>query len=83
MSLSGNFPGNLRCMFVYKGINLLATLALFFSSCSTTDRIRVHDEFIPLPAGSVQLNGYLEGYIQHSINHWNGKHVCTWLLKAQ
>ncbi len=31
----------------------------------------VEDQFTPLPANSVRLSGYLEGYIQNSITHWN------------
>ncbi|MBN1512036.1 MAG: glycoside hydrolase family 127 protein [Phycisphaerae bacterium] len=29
------------------------------------------DPFTPLPPGSVVFQGYLEGHIQNSINHWN------------
>jgi len=32
---------------------------------------KVQDEFSVLPSGSVQLEGYFEKYIQHSIEHWN------------
>ncbi|MDD4921621.1 MAG: glycoside hydrolase family 127 protein [Bacteroidales bacterium] len=33
--------------------------------------VQVKDVFTPLPANSIHLYGYLEDYIQHSLNHWN------------
>lgn len=32
---------------------------------------QVRDTYTPLPENSIRLNGYLEGYIQNSINHWS------------
>ena len=32
---------------------------------------QVKDQFYPLPANSVHLQGYLEDYIQNSLVHWN------------
>jgi DUF1680 family protein len=31
----------------------------------------VEDQFNPLPAGAVRLEGYLEDYIDNSVTHWN------------
>ena len=44
---------------------------LFLGSCHTTKRVKIQDKFTPLPANSIHLEGFLEGYIQNSINHWN------------
>ncbi|MDR2038058.1 MAG: glycoside hydrolase family 127 protein [Bacteroidales bacterium] len=35
------------------------------------DNINVSDVFEPLPPGAVQLNGYLDGHIDNSMEHWN------------
>ena len=48
---------------------LLGCLA--FYSCQAENKLRVRDQFTPLPAKSVQLEGYLGNYIQNSISHWN------------
>jgi len=50
---------------------LLAILIFAICSCNSADRIKVKDQFTPLPDNSVQMNGYLEDYIQNSILHWN------------
>ncbi len=52
-----------------KLVVLLGCLMLF--SCHTERRVKIQDQFTPLPANSIQLEGFLEVYIQNSINHWN------------
>lgn len=49
----------------------IISIYLCVCSCKTDKRIRINDQFKPLPAGSVQLTGYLEDYIQNSVLHWN------------
>ncbi len=46
-----------------------------FNSCHTENRVKIQDQFTPLPANSIHLEGFLEGYIQNSINHWNKRVV--------
>lgn len=50
---------------------LLPILCIAICSCNADSRVRVQDQFTPLPDHSVHLNGYLEDYIQNSIIHWN------------
>lgn len=50
---------------------LLIILCFAIYSCNAQNKVRVRDQFTPLPANSIHLNGYLEDYIQNSINHWN------------
>lgn len=57
---------------------LLKTALLFCALCAATtsaavERMRINDEMRPLPAGAIhiQMSGYLEEYIQKSINNWN------------
>ena len=66
-----------------KNIVEMSRLKLFFNlffscllfsllSCSgTKNREAIKDEFYPLPAGAVKLDGFFEEYIQNSINNWN------------
>ncbi|MCE5227868.1 MAG: glycoside hydrolase family 127 protein, partial [Porphyromonadaceae bacterium] len=57
------------------GISTLALKAVFIIIpaifCSSSADNKIQDQFTPLPAGSVHLDGFLEDYIQHSIIHWN------------
>ncbi len=60
-------------------------LALFLTSATSSlkaetspstpvlqkETIKISDKLAPLPAGSIQLTGYLEKEIQNSITHWN------------
>lgn len=52
-------------------LTLFAILAIVFLAFKPETKLKVDDQFFPLPAHSIQLNGYLEDYIQNSINHWN------------
>jgi len=56
---------------VYTATILMLTLCIGSLSFKSDNRIRVQDQYTPLPSGSIHLNGYLEDYIQNSINHWN------------
>lgn len=62
---------------------LMIVLTIAFCSFKPENSVQVEDRFTPLPANSIQLNGYLEDYIQNSIIHWNkGMETCvgvTWL----
>ncbi|MDD3108284.1 MAG: glycoside hydrolase family 127 protein [Alistipes sp.] len=49
----------------------LCALTLLLSSASVGWAQPVTDAFQPLPAGSIQLNGFFENDIQNSITHWN------------
>ena len=49
----------------------IISIYLCVCSCKTDKRIRISDQFKPLPSGSVQFTGYLEDYIHNSILHWN------------
>lgn len=47
-------------------------LSIFLFSCDrTNDKERIKDVLYPLPSGSIELEGFLEEYIQKSINNWN------------
>ena len=50
---------------------LMIVLTIAFCSFKPENSVQVEDRFTPLPANSIQLNGYLEDYIQNSIIHWN------------
>ena len=55
---------------------LLEAALIFCALCAATtsaavERMRINDEIRPLPAGAIQMSGYLEEYIQKSINNWN------------
>ena len=50
---------------------LLPILCIAICSCNAANKVRVQDQFTPLPANSIHLNGYFEDDIQNSINHWN------------
>ena len=57
-------------MILKKNIILLLFISLL--SCNKLDNKKtVKDVFYPLPAGSVKLDGFLEEYIQKSIENWN------------
>ena len=56
-------------------LHLKITLVLF-TLCvaipsAAVERMRINDEIRPLPTGAIQMSGYLEEYIQKSINNWN------------
>lgn len=55
------------------GVKRLFVCLACFVVCATQadDRTKVRDSLTPLPAHSIQLEGYLEDYIENSINHWN------------
>jgi len=50
---------------------ILLAGCLVFCSCQVENRVIIEDQFTPLPANSIHLEGFLEGYIQNSISHWN------------
>lgn len=52
---------------------LICSVSLFSAlSCSEQkNRTVIEDTFYPLPAGAVRLDGFIEEYIQNSIQHWN------------
>ena len=53
-------------------IALILISASILHSCNSDDRkLVVKDQFYPLPAGAVKLDGFFENYIQNSIQHWN------------
>jgi DUF1680 family protein len=52
-------------------LTLFAIPAIIFLSFKSEKQVRVDDQLSPLPAHSIQFNGYLEDYIQNSILHWN------------
>ncbi|HHU97878.1 MAG TPA: hypothetical protein GXX67_11550 [Petrimonas sp.] len=53
-------------------------------ACQTGVQNKVNDQLVPLPPHSVRLEGYLDDYIQLSIDNWNnGMHVCTWIPRKQ
>lgn len=68
---------NLKTVMKTKLSDMLLKAALLFCAlCAATtsaavERMRITDELRPLPAGAVRLSGYLEEYIQKSINNWN------------
>ena len=45
-------------------------MVLCVLSCKQ-DNIKVKDIFEPLPPNSIRLNGYLDDYINLSMEHWN------------
>lgn len=68
---------NLKTVMKTKLSDMLLKAALLFCAlCAATtsaavERMRITDEMRPLPAGTIQMSGYLEEYIQKSINNWN------------
>lgn len=68
---------NLKTVMKTKLSDMLLKAALLFCAlCAATtsaavERMRITDEIRPLPAGAIQMLGYLEEYIQKSINNWN------------
>lgn len=68
---------NLKTVMKTKLLDMLLKAALLFCAlCAATtsaavERMRINDEIRPLPAGAIQMSGYLEEYIQKSINNWN------------
>ena len=68
---------NLKTVMKTKLSDMLLKAALLFCAlCAATtsaavERMRINDEIRPLPAGAIQMSGYLEEYIQKSINNWN------------
>lgn len=68
---------NLKTVMKTKLSDMLLKAALLFCAlCAATtsaaiERMRITDEMRPLPAGAIQMSGYLEEYIQKSINNWN------------
>lgn len=68
---------NLKTVMKTKLSDMLLKAALIFCAlCAATtsaavERMRITDEIRPLPAGAIQMSGYLEEYIQKSINNWN------------
>lgn len=68
---------NLKTVMKTKLSDMLLKAALLFCAlCAATtsaavERMRITDEIRPLPAGAIQMSGYLEEYIQKSINNWN------------
>ena len=68
---------NLKTIMKTKLSDMLLKAALLFCAlCAATtsaavERMRINDEMRPLPAGAIQMSGYLEEYIQKSINNWN------------
>ena len=56
---------------VYTATILMLPLCIGSLSFKSDNKTQVQDQFTPLPSGSIHLNGYLEDYIQNSINHWN------------
>lgn len=46
-------------------------ISLLFLACRSESKVKVSDQLTPLPANSVHFEGYLEDYIENSINHWN------------
>ena len=68
---------NLKTVMKTKLSDMLLKAALLFCAlCAATtsaavERMRINDEIRPLPAGAIQMSGYLEEYIQKSIANWN------------
>lgn len=68
---------NLKTVMKTKLSDMLLKAALLFCAlCAATtsaavERMRINDEIRPLPTGAIQMSGYLEEYIQKSINNWN------------
>lgn len=50
---------------------LLPVLCIALVSGNAANRVKVQDQFAPLPSNDIHLNGYFEDYIQNSIAHWN------------
>ena len=50
---------------------ILAVVAFSLLSCQDNRTQKSKDVFEPLPPKCVQLNGYLDNYIENSIEHWN------------
>ncbi len=71
MKLFKNTFRDISVSSVYTATILMLILCIGSLSFKSDNRIRVQDQFTPLPSGSIHLNGYLEDYIQNSINHWN------------
>lgn len=50
----------------------LTVVVLLLVSCKEQkSNVAIDDIIVPLPAGSVELDGFFEGYIQNSIENWN------------
>ena len=50
---------------------ILAVAAFSLFSCQGDKMQKSPDVLEPLPPKSIQLNGYLDNYIENSIEHWN------------
>ena len=61
----------LCCSTFYIKSILLPILCIAICTGKAEDRVKIKDQFMPLPDNSVHLNGYFENYIQNSITHWN------------
>lgn len=56
---------------IKKGLFVLLLLMWKWLSYGDGDLSKIHDVYEPLPPSSIHLNGYLDNYIKHSIEHWN------------
>lgn len=51
---------------------IIAVIGMMLASCGPKQEpVKVQDEFTPLEAGAVRLDGFLDDYIRHSITQWN------------
>ena len=66
--LKSLFPGKRAILLIVKR---LIMNVVFVLSCGFAGYSQVKDQFYPLPANSIHLQGYLEEYIQNSLVHWN------------
>ena len=65
MKLFKNTFRDISVSSVYTATILMLTLCVGSLSFKADNRIRIQDQYTPLPSGSVHLNGYLEDYIQN------------------
>ena len=71
MKLSDKNYWDFLSLKIYTIAVLLLILCFNSPTCNSENRVKVKDDFTPLPAGSIHLTGFLEDYIQNSISHWN------------
>jgi len=74
----------IRCHFANRKKSLfslipVALLLFLLASCQEDKWVVVEDQFEPLPAHSIKLEGYFENYIQNSISHWNKGEMEFWI----
>jgi len=51
---------------------IIAVIGMMLASCGPKkEHMKVQDEFMPLEAGAVHIDGFLDDYICNSITHWN------------